>query len=311
MSLSYFPQHASEVDSSLKERLQQVRYLVTDMDGTLFSGSSILCNTAGEPCADLAQTIVRVNKSPVELLACTGRNRAMLSEDARLCGMKSWIGEMGGLICTHQQANPEWEYFTADMDFDPKSGKTPHDLILETGILDSILGRWPGQIETYHDNGIGYELREVTLSMRGFVDYNELKELVESCPLPLEVSDNGLVKKVNGATKLDCDPLKPNNVHSLQIAPRGLNKGSGLKRFMELRNIKKEEILALGDSPADCALAEAAGIFVLMNNGTKDPQTLKVLEDGQKSGSQNYIARAAVTDGWVETVSVFLDTLGF
>ena len=158
------PTFPTRPTGELAERLRKVRYVITDADGTMFTGAKATVNTAGEPSAELIETLVELTKAGVGVIPCTGRNRAMIQEDARVLGFPGWIAEMGGVLCTRQSSNPEWHYFTGTMPYDEASGKTPHDVICETGVIDEMLARWPGHLETYHDNGIGFEYREVTVA---------------------------------------------------------------------------------------------------------------------------------------------------
>ena len=41
----------------------------------------------------------------------------MIHEDARVLGLNSYIGEMGGLVMYDLKAN-DWEYLTGDMPYD-------------------------------------------------------------------------------------------------------------------------------------------------------------------------------------------------
>ena len=279
----------------LAERLRKVRYVITDADGTMFTGSKATVNSAGEPCADLVQTVVELQRAGVAVIPCTGRNRAMIQEDARILGLPGWIAEMGGLLCTRQSSDQEWHYFTGRMPFDEGSGKTPHDAICETGVIDDILRRWPGLVEPYHDNGIGYEYREVTVALRGAVPEAELQDMLDACGLPLYLADNGMVGRISGETTLSCGKGHPEGVHTYHITPAGVSKGTGTARFMELAGLSPEEVLGAGDSPADCEMADAVGTFLFMSNGLGHERAEQEL-----AGRGNvYVSAAPATDGWV------------
>ena len=96
----------------------------------------------------------------------------MIHEDARVLGLNSYIGEMGGLVMYDLKAN-DWEYLTGDMPYDPACGLTPHQMIEQTGVCEKILARWPHKIEYHNDMSTGYKYREVTVGMRGDVPDDE------------------------------------------------------------------------------------------------------------------------------------------
>ena len=71
----------------LAEHLRRIRYVFTDLDGTMLGpGSTVLANAAGEPSLDLVETLVELRRADVEVIPCSGRNRSMLHEDIRVLG---------------------------------------------------------------------------------------------------------------------------------------------------------------------------------------------------------------------------------
>ena len=291
-SYPIFPKRPS---GELAERLRRVKYVISDADGTMFTGAKATVNTAGEPSAELVQVLVELQKAGVSVIPCTGRNRAMIQEDARVLGMPGWIAEMGGVVCTRQSSNPEWHYFTGDMPYEEGCSKTPHDVICETGVIDEMLERWAGKLETYHDNGIGYEYREVTVALRGAVPEEELQDMLDACGLPLYLSDNGMVSRISGETTLDCDRDHPQGIHTYHITPAGVSKGTGIVRFVELVGLDPDEVLGAGDSPADCVIADAVGTFLFMCNGLTHERAAEELA----ARNNILVSTERATDGWV------------
>ena len=231
MSHITFPEKPT---GELAERLRKVRYVITDADGTMFTGAKATVNTAGEPCAELVETLVELTRAGVSVIPCTGRNRAMIMEDARVLGFPGWIAEMGGVLCTKQASQPEWHYFCGRMPYDEGCGKTPHDVIWETGVIDEMLERWPGHLETYHDNGIGFEYREVTVAMRGDAPEDEMQDMLDHCGLPLYLSDNGMVDHISGDSTLTCDRSHPQGIHTYHVTPAGVMLKSASGYLMPL-----------------------------------------------------------------------------
>ena len=289
------PTFPTRPTGELAERLRKVRYVITDADGTMFPGAKATVNTAGEPSAELVETLVELTKAGVGVIPCTGRNRAMIQEDARVLGFPGWIAEMGGVLCTRQSSNPEWHYFTGTMPYDEASGKTPHDVICETGVIDEVLARWPGHLETYHDNGIGFEYREVTVALRGDAPEDDIQDMLDHSGLPLYLSDNGMVDHISGASELVCDHARPEGIHTYHITPAGVSKGSGILRFIELAGLEPDEVLGAGDSPADCVIADAVGTFLFMCNGLGHERA----EEELAARDNILISTKRATDGWV------------
>ena len=290
-----------------KAQLAKIRYVMTDLDGTMLTGASAVQNSSKLLSAQLIQTLIDLRNADIEVVPVSGRNRAMTFEDARLLSFNAWIAEMGGLICTKSGSQPEWTYFTGDMPYNHESLKTPHDLICETGIVDELIARYPGQLETYHDNYVGFEYREVSVALRGSVEAATVQALLDTCPLPLYLADNGLVKRMNGTTTLqNVDMTHPQGIHTYHIMPRGLTKGSGIAQFAKLMHVEKDQMLAAGDSPADCEMADYVGTFLFMKNGFEHNDAAVELAKHPNA----YVSRYPSTDGWCEAMQTLLAAHG-
>lgn len=300
MSYPAFP--TNKPTGEMAERLRKVKYVISDADGTMFTGAKATVNTSGAPSAELVETLVELKRAGVAVIPCTGRNRAMIMEDARVLDLEGWIAEMGCVICTRQSSQPEWHYFTGDMPYDEASGLTPHDVIMATGVVDEMIARWPGMVETYHDNGIGFEYREATVALRGSIDEEAAQDMLDACGLPLYLADNGLVRRISGATTLSCDLDHPEGIHTYHVTPAGVSKGTGIVRFVQLANLDPEVVLGAGDSPADCVIADAVGTFLFMNNGLDHPRAAEELN----ARNNIFVSTKNATDGWCECMRAVL-----
>ena len=185
-----------------RERYARVRYVFTDLDGTMMGpGSCVLKNAAGEPSLDFVSVLVELARAGIEVIPCSGRNRSMLHEDTRVLGLNSYIGEMGGLIMLDREHN-EWEYFTADMPYDPADSRTPHEVIEAAGVCEEFVGRWPGMLEFHNDMSVGYKYREVTVGLRGEVDDAVAQAILDESGLPLDWVSNGYLTYISAPTTL-------------------------------------------------------------------------------------------------------------
>ena len=209
---------------------------------------------------------------------------------------------MGGILCTKMGSNPEWTYFTGDMPFDPRTCRTPHDAICATGVIDRMLSRWRGKLETYHDNEIGFEYREVTVAMRGAIDEEEAQDMLDASGLPLYLGDNGFVRRISGVTTLDVDLDHPEGVHTYHVTPAGVSKGTGIVRFVDVAGLDKDEVLGAGDSPADCVIADSVGMFLFMRNGLDHPRA----DEELAARDNTFVSRLDATDGWCECMRALL-----
>lgn len=298
MPYNVLPERAT---GELRERLSRIRYVFTDLDGTMLGpGSCVLKDNDGNPSLDFVSVLVDLKRAGVEVIPCSGRNRSMLHEDVRVLGLNSYIGEMGGLIMLDHKGN-EWEYFTADMPYDPSCGKTPHECIEQTGILDEFIGRWPGLLEFHNDMSNGYKHREVTVGMRGEVPDEEVREIIERAGASVTWGDNGYLNYISAPTTLEL----PEGVRgrAFNLMPAGLNKGRAVARFCEARGIDRAETLSIGDAGSDFLMADATEIFLLVENGLKNPGATEFLEGAESA----YVTRGRIVEGWVNAMRTLLD----
>lgn len=297
MSIPYLPQAPS---GALRNRLAHIRYVFTDLDGTMMGpGSTILANAAGEPSLAFAETFLALRQAGVEVILCSGRNRAMMHEDSRLLGVDAYIAEMGGIIMT-DRTHDVWEYFTADMAYDPACGLNPHQIIEQTGVCDELVERYPGMLEYHNDMSTGFRRREVTIGLRGEIPDVEARALLDASGMALDWGDNGFLNYISAPTTLDL----PEGVRgrAFNIMPKGLSKGRAIERFCELRGIDPSETLAIGDSASDFLMADYTNLFILVENGLADPTADAFLA----SHPNVYVAPGRIVDAWVAGMQCLL-----
>lgn len=290
----------------LARRLSRVRYVISDVDGTMYArGGKALTTADGRPSAELPITLVALREAGIEVIPCTGRSRAMVREDARTLDLNGWIAELGGVLCTVQASQSTWCYFTGDMDYDPSCGKTPHDIIMDNGVIQRILDRWHGHVEMLNDNGKGYAYREVNVGMRGIIDVEEAQDMLDACGLPLYLTDNGILNHISGECLLDADCPR-DRLHGYHVLEKGLSKGTGVARFIELKGWDPSEVLGAGDSPADIEMAGFVGTFLFMRSGLANPGAAEELALHDNIIVSNH----DTTDGWCECMRAVLAAKG-
>lgn len=82
---------------------------------------------------------------------------------------------------------------------------------------------------------------------------------------------------------------------SLEITPKGVSKGSAIKYLAEKYKIKREEIVAIGDSENDIEMIQYAGFGVAMGNA------IKAVKD-----KANYITTSNDEDGVAKVINEFI-----
>lgn len=294
---------------ALAERLAAVRYVFTDLDATMLApGSCALCDADGVPSTALVEALVALRRAGIEVIPCTGRNRAMIREDCRVLGFNAFIGELGGLIMYDLRAD-DWEYFTGDMPYDPAGGLTPHEVVERTGVPARIIARWPGRIEYYNDMDRGYRYREVTFGLRGEVPCDEAQAMLDEAGLGLVWVNNGHLTYVSQPTTLRLAPGERG--HGYNILARGLDKGAAVGRYCARRGIDPAQTIAIGDSASDFLVAPHVGAFVLVENGLADPEAAALAAQGRADGGGNvYVAPGTAPRSWIHVARALLAAHG-
>lgn len=277
----------------LRERLARARILYTDLDGTLLGrGACLLADGSGAPSLDAAAAVTRLNAAGLEVVICSGRNAKQLLEVSRLLGWSDFIAELGTVRSYGRGARKIYD--TADWrDAALEDGETPCEAIVRMGALDRLRERFPGLIE-YHDP---WHLdREVTHVLRGNVPLTESCAMLGELPLPVTLVDNGIIHPPHHTL------TGVEDVHAYHLVPSGASKQWGILADMGERGLDPGESIAIGDSAADVAMAEAVGLMVVVANGLDDPVLLE-----HARGRANVAAtRSAHGSGWAELADAWL-----
>lgn len=273
--------------------LREARILYTDVDGTLLGrGACLLADEAGAPNLDAATAITRINAAGLPVVIVSGRNAKQLREITRLVGWSDFIGEMGCVRSYDRGAR--LVYDTGDWPADATlPGETPYEAIVRVGAVDLLRERFPGRIE-YHDP---WHLdREATHVLRGNVPIDEAQAALDELLLPVAIVDNGIIHPPKHGL------VGVSEIHALHLVPAGTSKQRAVAADLAERGFSYEEALAIGDSAADVAMADAVGLLAVVANGLADPVLLE-----RTAGRGNVVATGADHgSGWAELASAWL-----
>jgi len=281
----------------LHERLARVRILYTDLDGTLLGrGASLLKDGGGRPSLDAATAAFELNRAGLTSVICSGRNAKQLMEVTRLLGWDDFLAELG---CVRSYGRGTRKvYDTGDWPAGATlPGETPYEAIVRVGALKCLQATFPGLIE-YHDP---WQLdREVTHVLRGNVPLTAAQECLDGLPLPVTLVDNGIIHPPRH-TLVGVD-----EVHAYHLVPTGVSKPHSIAADLSDRGLASDEAMAIGDSTADVAMADAVGLMVCVRNGLADP----VLAAHAREHANVAATRATFGSGWRELAEAWLAARG-
>lgn len=303
-----------------RQVLKNITHIYTDLDGTLFApGGRLLAADDLSPSVATAQALVALRQANIEVIIVTGRNRVQGEEIMRLLNIPTFIGELGCVIQKDFGAKAQIGYALGDWK-DAVLGEglapgrlpantVPADLIRQSGVIEQLMEAFPGKFEVHNPYRV---TREVTLPFRGQVDYEEARRILDACPLPLQLLDNGLINPLKH-TLTDCS-----EIHVYHLMPRGTSKSQAVAADMLERGLSRSQTIAAGDAVGDMAMSEQAGSFVLINKG--EAENVRILRDyeayrkndpdteiGEDLGfTPVFITQGKTADGWAEFAQALL-----
>ena len=266
-----------------------IRCVYTDLDGTLLGrGASLFRDADGGFTMLAARGLEACHRAGVEVVIKSGRRRAMVMEDARLLGQRSYIYEVGSGIVI------DGEEILLTGDLRPKDGRSVHDQIEESGAPRLLLAAYSGRLE-YH--APWHTDRAVTHLMRGLVDVREANALLaDNGHGDLRLVDNGAISPKDTLPGLSGPP------HAYHLLPREASKARAVATHMRARGYDPQECVAVGDSREDLDVAEVVGRFFLVVNALeKDPSmseavaaraNVQVTEGGYGEGFYEAVVRS-------------------
>jgi hydroxymethylpyrimidine pyrophosphatase-like HAD family hydrolase len=220
-----------------------LRCVYTDLDGTLLgAGASLFRDGDGNFTMLPARALEACHRAGVEVVLKSGRRKAQVMEDARLIGQTAYIYEVGSGVVVDGD-----EHLLCG-DFAPRDGRTPHELIAESGapaLLQDALDIEPHA--PWHVD------RFVSHLYRGSADVGDANALLErEGHGDLRLIDNGAAQE-GGRT--------------YHLIPTVASKAAAVELHMRARGYSAGECVAVGDSEEDLGVAPVVGRFFVVANG--------------------------------------------
>lgn len=278
--------------------LAEVRILYTDLDGTLLGpGGTLLVDGGGRPSITAASAVVDVNRAGLPVVIVSGRSRLQLVELARVCGWNDFIAEAGAVRSRFDGVHRELIFDTPEWPADlPGPGRTVFDEILASNAYEGLVEAFPRQVE-YHDPW--HLNRDATHVLRGCFDTAAAQDVLDRFALPLDLLDNGLVRRK--AHGLVCDgPL-----HAYHIVPKGVSKRRAIELDLIDRGLEPRQAAIIGDAQTDLRSAPSVGLAVLVENALAVPGLERELSEYPNA----VVVDGERGDGWAAFARLWLEAL--
>lgn len=267
------------------------KMIVLDLDDTLLREDQTISERT-------KQALMDAQAKGVKVVLASGRptfGMKHIAEELSLAKFGSYILSFnGGKI---YNASTFEEIFSSTL-----TPEAVHDLyeisrrenvFIHTYIGDEIITEDENKYTTIEGNLTGLPIRIV----ENFVDTVTepvVKVLMVDAPENLKKVETKLQAELN--TQFSVMRSKP---YFLEFTEQGVTKGTSLNQLIQVCGIKREEVIAIGDSYNDLAMIEFAGLGVAMGNA---PDDIKEKAD--------YVTDSNMNDGVAKVVEEFvLNTL--
>jgi len=257
-----------------------------DLDGTLLGpGGSLFAAADGGVTRAAATAVAALLEAGGELVPLSGRTALQVRETARLVGARASIAELGGVTWYE-----DGEVVRDAGEF--PGGGSPHEAMVRGGVGGLLLEAFPGRLEPHAP--WAFLDRECSMLLRGHVDASEAEATLERAGFGwLQVTDNGVIRRTFPG-------LRTVETHAYHVLPRGISKAKAAAADMARRGLDPARCVAVGDSPADAALAGVCGAAFIVANGRED------VERGRVDAPNLYATEAPYGDGFAEAVRALL-----
>jgi hydroxymethylpyrimidine pyrophosphatase-like HAD family hydrolase len=248
-----------------------LRCVYTDVDDTLLGpGASLFRNAEGGFTMLAARALEACHRAGCEVMLMSGRRRSQVGEDARLIGATAYCFEIGGGLVV----DGEQSWLCGDLN-PSDGGRTPWQLIDESGAPALLLERYAGALEPHTPWHVG---REVSHLFRGVVDVTEAQALLdEEGHAGVKLVDNGAI---SGGRRV------------YHLIPRAVSKAKAVRAHMHSRGYRPQDCIAVGDSREDLGVLDEVGRFYLVANAPEEDPRAERTEAGYGDGFYEAVVRS-------------------
>jgi len=282
----FFKDHRND----LKNGIGDLKVIYTDLDGTLFNDQGCIIKDVEEKYYfDALKLLSDIKHRGWDLILVSGRNKYQLRYNAQMIGVENYISELGAEL-VYGLGKDVHVTFDEKKVFDLTYGGK--DLIK---VIDLLMKEFPGKIESRMEWS---RYRSYNALFFGEIDLRRANDILQ------REGYKGLVLVDNGFSKLMDLNIDINRAHIYNLMPAGVTKANGVILDKKLRNLKKENCIALGDSLEDLKMAAEVKYFFLMKNALEHREEL---EEELIKYDNVYITEEIMNRGWNEVMSSLLE----
>lgn len=246
-----------------------IKLAATDLDGTLIASN-------GEISTENFEAMEKAVKEGLYIVPTTGRSFYEMPEELRERKSYTHCICSNGAVIFDRDGNEIWKStFSTENTLELFSILSEYDTMIEVytkGVPVTEKSKLTKKSyihyrveENYHD--VLTASRKGVENLEAFL--TESKEGAEMFNIFFSDADERK-EAFERIGKLEYTELTTSMASNMEILQRRVNKGSSLKMLCEKLKVKKEEVMAMGDSRNDITLLSAAGIPLAVSNACDD-----------------------------------------
>ena len=246
-----------------------IKLAATDLDGTLIASN-------GEISIENFEAMEKAVKEGLYIVPTTGRSFYEMPEELRERKSYTHCICSNGAVIFDRDGNEIWKStFSKENTLELFSILSEYDTMIEVytkGVPVTEKSKLTKKSyihyrveENYHD--VLTASRKGVENLEAFL--TESKEGAEMFNIFFSDADERK-EAFERIGKLEYTELTTSMASNMEILQRRVNKGSSLKMLCEKLKVKKEEVMAMGDSRNDITLLSAAGIPLAVSNACDD-----------------------------------------
>ena len=259
------------------------KMIVLDLDDTLLREDQTISERT-------KQALMEAQEKGVKVVLASGRptfGMKTIAEELYLASYGSFILSFNGGKIINCQSDEELFSSTLSVKAVEKLYELSQreEVFIHTYVGDEIITETENPYTTIEATLTGLPLKRVEAFVAG-VPEPVVKVLMVDDPEKLKIVEEKLQAEL--AAEFSVMRSKP---YFLEFTEKGVTKGTSLNQLIQACGIKREEVIAIGDSYNDQAMIEFAGLGVAMGNA---PDDIKKIAD--------YVTDTNMNDGVAKVV---------
>lgn len=241
------------------------KLVATDMDGTLL-------NTKGEVSNRNKKILSKAMEQGIHIVLSTGRILKSVLQHSNHIGTSSPIIACNGAMITSKDGN--------EIIYENAIEHSSFQDIIRLAEENNIYYHFYNKDAFYYkktDNDMlryykFYEkmFKNNEIILKGFQDPSDISNHKKSKAYKFVFIEDdtdkllGFREKLNTIEKINISSSWDNNI---EVMNEGVSKGNSLKHLIDILNIDKSQVVAIGDNENDISMFEVAGLAIAMENG--------------------------------------------